>query len=186
MKKKVELDKVTRLINHGPVVLVSSSYDDRMDITPVAWHMPVSKDPPTIALEIHEKHFIYECIKKTGDFVINIPSRASSEDIVRCGSCSGRDVDKFAANGLTPEPSATIKSPRLGEALAFMECVLVEDEYLAKKYNMVLGEVKYAEAEEEAFRDHWLFKRDDMKTVHHLGDRTFCFPDEGFIDLRKK
>ena len=186
MKKEVRLDHVTRLVNHGPVVLVSSVYEGRVNITPVAWHMPVLKNPPMIALEIGDNHFIYDCIVATGDFVINVPSRVLLEEIVKCGSHSGREIDKFDMCGLTHISSREVQSPALKEALAVMECVLVKDEHLMSKYNIVLAEVKYAEADTEAFNEHWLFTSDDMTTVHHLGDRTFCFPAKGIVDLRQK
>lgn len=185
MRKSVSLDLATRLINHGPLVMVSSMYGEKYDITPVAWHMPVQKKPPVIVLEISESHFIYECILKTGDFVVNIPPASLVEEIVKCGKVSGRDHDKFGMCGLRPVPSKEVSSPSLEEALAVLECVLVRDEHLLKEYNMVLGEVKYAEADEGAFDEHWLFRDESAKTVHHLGDITFCVPSGKIIDLRK-
>jgi flavin reductase (DIM6/NTAB) family NADH-FMN oxidoreductase RutF len=185
MRKEIDLGVATRLINHGPVVMVSSRCDGNADITPVAWTMPVQKNPPLIVLEISEKHFIFECIMKTGDFAVNIPSKSLVGEIVKCGSVSGRDTDKFGLCGFSAEPSKKIKSPSLKEAMAVIECELIRDEHLLKEYNMVLGEVKYAEADEKAFDEHWLFEREDLMTVHHLGDRTFTFPGGGVIDLRK-
>jgi len=184
MRKSVDLGLATRLINHGPVVLVTSMYDEKVNVTPVAWHMPVQKKPPMIALEIGENHFIFECIMKTRDFVVNIPPSSMVEDIVRCGSASGRDTDKLKLCGLSSLPSKEIKSPSLSGAIAVLECVLLRDEHLLSEYNIVLGEVKYAEAEEDAFDEHWLFEPGKMKTVHHLGNKTFCVPGDGFIDLR--
>lgn len=185
MKKEVSLDKAVRLINHGPVVMVSSLYDGKANITPVAWTMPAEKNPPKIVLEIGENHFIFDCILKTGDFVVNIPGKDMAEKIVQCGSCSGRDVNKFEEYGLTISPAKKVASPVLAEAVASLECTLVRDEHLLKEYNIVVGKVEYAEAEEEAFSEHWLFGKDEYKTIHHLGNRTFCFPEGEIIDLRK-
>jgi flavin reductase (DIM6/NTAB) family NADH-FMN oxidoreductase RutF len=185
MRKELDLGLATRLINHGPVVFVSSAHGDKVDITPVAWNMPVQKNPPMIVLEISERHFIYECIMKTGDFAVNIPGKSLSEEVVKCGSVSGRDTDKFAMCGLNTEPGKTISSPVLKEALAVLECSLVKDEHLLTEYNMVVGEVKRAEVEEGAFDEHWLFDKEEIRTVHHLGDKTFCFPGGGVIDLRR-
>jgi len=75
MMKEVSLDLATRLINHGPVVMVTSLYKGKADVTPVAWHMPVRKSPPVIALAIDENSRIFEGIMETGDFVVNIPSK---------------------------------------------------------------------------------------------------------------
>ena len=186
MRKEVPLQEATRLLNHGPVVLVTSLDGEKVGITPVAWHMPVNRKPPQIVLEISEGHFIYDCIMKTGDFVVNIPSMKYAEQVVRCGSVSGRDVDKVKTSGFTPQASREVKSPSLKEAIAVLECVLIRDEHLLKEYNMVPGAVKYAGAEEGAFDGHWLFRSDGLKTLHHLGNKTFCVPDGRIIDLRQE
>ncbi|MBD3426240.1 MAG: hypothetical protein GF409_03295 [Candidatus Omnitrophica bacterium] len=185
MRKQLDLSLATRLINHGPVVLVSSACGEKADITPVAWNMPLQKNPPMVVLEISEKHFIFECIMKTGDFAVNIPAKDLCADVAKCGSVSGRDTDKFQMCSLSTEPGKKIQSPVLKEALAVLECRLVRDEHLLKEYNMVAGEVKYAEVEEGAFQEHWQFEKDEARTIHHLGDKTFCFPGGGVIDLRK-
>ena len=184
MRKEVSLDLATRLINHGPVVLVSSLCDEKVDVTPVAWSMPVSKKPPMVVLEIGENHFIYECIRKTKDYVVNIPPLAMTEKVLKCGSVSGRDMDKVASFGLEMTGSKEVASPALKEAMAVLECVLIEDKHLLDEYNIVLGEVKYAEAEEKAFTDHWLFEDDALRTIHHLGNKTFCVPENKVMDLR--
>ncbi len=186
MLKEVSLKEATRIINHGPVVLVSSKLGERKGITPVAWTMPVDKDPPIIALEIGEGHFIYECIMETGDFVVSVPSRDMAEVVIGCGTCSGRDRDKFSVFGLSERPSKKITSPGVSGALAFLECELIKDSYLLEKYNLVLGSVKYAEAEEEAFSGHWLFEKEELVTLHHLGNKVFCCPEGKLIDLREK
>ncbi|MFA6636866.1 MAG: flavin reductase family protein [Candidatus Omnitrophota bacterium] len=184
MIKEVALGEATRIINHGPVVLVSSKSDKRNGVTPVAWTMPVDKDPPMILLEIGEGHFIYNCIMETGDFVVNVPSRNMAEVVVACGSCSGWKKDKFSEFKLSPHTSKKVVSPGIQGSLAFMECELVRDVHLLEKYNLVMGKVKYAEAEEKAFRGHWLFEEEELTTLHHLGNKVFCSPATDLIDMR--
>ena len=110
MKKPVPLNIAYRLIGSGPVVLVSSISGGRAGLTPIAWHMPVSDDPPIVALEIWEKHFIYKAILETGDFVINIPSSDMADTIRGLGGISGAKADKFAKFGLVREKSKKVKS----------------------------------------------------------------------------
>ena len=185
MRKEVDLSLATRLINHGPVVLVSSLCDGKANVTPVAWTMPISKKPPMGALEIGQSHFIFDCIMKTKDFCVNTPSVDMAEKLVKCGSVSGRDIDKVAEFGLSLSGAKTVTSPALADAPAVLECVLVEDEHLIKEYNIIPAEVKYAEAEEGAFTDHWDFSK-GVKTLHHLGNKTFCIPENNVIDLRQE
>lgn len=177
MRKPVDLDIAYRLINHGPLVLVSSLYKNGQDITPIAWHMPISDDPPIIALEIWSGHCIFKAIMETGDFVINIPSGEMVDIVRRLGSISGSKVDKVRKFGLTMEHSKRVKSRRLKGSIALMECTLHRDTRLSKRYNIVLGDVVYAEAEKASFSDRWLPEKSGPKTIHHLGNKIFCVPD---------
>lgn len=181
MRRPLDLNISYRLLNHGPVVLVSSLFKGRAGITPIAWNMPISDDPPMVALEVWEGHFIYKAIMETGDFVINIPSSDMAETVRKLGGVSGSKIDKFKEYGLEAEPSKAVKSPRLKTAMAVMECKLHKDKRVLDEYNIVIGDVKYAEAEASAFSDRWLPEKGGLKTLHHLGDRIFCAPESKLI-----
>lgn len=181
MRKPVPLNIAYRLIGSGPVVLVSSLLGKRAGLTPIAWNMPVSDDPPVIALEIWEKHFIYKAILETGDFVVNIPSSDMARTIRGLGSVSGSRIDKFEKYGLAKEPARKVFSPRLKSALAIMECKLRRDRRLLDKYNIVLGDVVYAEAEKGLFTDRWHPEKKGRRILHHLGGRIFYAPERRII-----
>ncbi|MFA5255993.1 MAG: flavin reductase family protein [Candidatus Omnitrophota bacterium] len=181
MRKSIDLNIAYRLIGSGPLVLVSSLLDGRAGLTPIAWNMPVSDEPPIIALEIWEKHFIYKAILETGDFVVNIPSSDMAETCRKLGSVSGAKVDKFGEFGLVKEESKKIKSPRLGSAIGVLECKLRREKAILEKYNIVLGDVVYAEAEESVFTDRWVTESDGPRIMHHLGGKLFYAPDRRII-----
>ncbi len=181
MRKPVPLSVAYRLIGPGPIVLVSSLFNKRAGLTPIAWHMPVSDDPPIVALEIWKGHFIYKAILQTGDFVINIPSGDMAETVRGLGSVSGSKIDKFEKFGLAKESSKKIKSPRLKSAIGILECRLRSEKTLLKKYNVVLGDVVYAEAERGIFKDRWLPEKSGPRIMHHLGGKIFSVPDKRII-----
>ncbi len=52
---------------------------------------------------------------------------------------------------------------------------------LLKKYNIVLGDIVYAEAESSMFTDRWLTEKDTPRTLHHLGGKIFSVPDKRII-----
>ena len=181
MKRKIPLPLAYRLIAPGPVVLVSSLYNGRASVTPIAWHMPVSDDPPMIALEIWKGHFIYKAIMQTGDFVVNVPSSGMADKIRLLGSVSGAKVDKFSEYALSEERSVKVASPRLGGALGILECKLRKEKSLARKYDMILADVVYAEADKRAFSDRWLTERAGPRVLHHLGGKIFYVPARGIL-----
>lgn len=176
MRKPLDLTIAYRLIGSGPVVLVSSLLKGRAGLTPIAWHMPVSDDPPIVALEIWKDHFIHKAILETGDFVINIPSSEMADTIRKLGSISGKKVDKFNEYKLTKEASKIVKSPRLGSSIGIMECKLRREERLLKKYSVILGDVVYAEAEEGIFTDRWHPEKGGPMPINHLGGKIFSVP----------
>lgn len=72
MKREISLDKANRLLNIGGVVLITAKFGDRDNVTPVAWNVPVSKEPALVAVAIAPERFIYELIEKSKEFAINI------------------------------------------------------------------------------------------------------------------
>ncbi len=180
-RRPLKLDIAYRLIGPGPLVLVSSLFDGRAGLTPIAWHMPVSDDPPIVALEVWKGHFIYKAILQTGDFVVNVPSSDMAGICKKLGSVSGRNCDKFKEYGLVKERAKKVRSPRLGSAIGILECKLRRDKALLKKYNIVLGDVVYAETEKCIFTDRWLPERKGPRIMHHLGDKIFSIPDKRII-----
>ena len=181
MLKPVMLDIAYRLIGPGPVVLVSSLFGNRPALTPIAWHMPVSDDPPIIALEIWKDHFAHKAILKTGDFVVNIPPSSMVDIVRKLGSVSGAKVDKFKKFGLKMKKAHSVRSPRLGGAIGVLECKLRRDAPLLKKYSVVLGDVVWAEAEDGAFKDRWLPEKTGPRIIHHLGGKIFSVPAKRIV-----
>lgn len=176
MRKQIPLSIAYRLLGPGPVVLVSSLFKGKAALTPIAWNMPISDEPPIMALEVWHGHFAYKAILETKDFVINIPSSEMAAVVRKLGSVSGAKVDKFKEFGLTREPSKKVKSPRLKSAIGILECKLRVDKAMLKKYNIVLGDVVYAEAEESIFTDRWHPENPGPRFINHLGGKIFSVP----------
>lgn len=114
-------------------------------------------------------------MKATRECVIAIPAVDLASKVVEIGNCSGHDVDKFNAFGLTPLPAKKVKAPLIAECLANLECRVVNTS-LVNKYNFFILEVVKA----------WINpKRKERRTIHHNGDGTFVV-DGRTINLKKK
>ena len=55
-------------------------------------------------------------------FVVNVMAYEQAVEVLFCGRCSGRNVDKFATANLTPVPAQEVNVPAIAEALAHVEC----------------------------------------------------------------
>lgn len=119
---KTEL-KPNTVLMPVPVVLVTvAGKNDRANIITLAWVGTVSSVPPMISISIRPSRFSHDLIKKSGDFVANIPSEDLILQTDGCGSISGRDVYKFDHFNLTPEKATQVKAPLIKECSVSMEC----------------------------------------------------------------
>jgi flavin reductase (DIM6/NTAB) family NADH-FMN oxidoreductase RutF len=97
----------------------------KANIIAVSFCMPVAGQPPQIVCSIGKAFYSYELIKQSGEFAVNVPTKALQKAVYYCGTHSGRDVDKFKETGLTPLPARRLKAPIIAECIAHMECVVV-------------------------------------------------------------
>jgi flavin reductase (DIM6/NTAB) family NADH-FMN oxidoreductase RutF len=98
----VALEHASRLINHGPTVLVTSVSGERRNIMAAAWSMPVKFTPPRIAVVIDKTTFTRELVAESGMFGICVPGAGLVDLTYAVGTSSGRTTGKFAAYGISP------------------------------------------------------------------------------------
>lgn len=175
--RPVALEHASRLINHGPTVLVTSAAGAQRNVMAAAWSMPVEFTPPRIAVVIDKHTFTRELVMASGAFGLCLPGAALVDLTYAVGSASGRSVDKFARHGIT-----TVSGPVLGVPLiepgcaAWLECRLIREAHAEEAYDTCFAEVVAAAADERIFANgHWLFREDNaaLQTIHHLGAGNF-------------
>jgi flavin reductase (DIM6/NTAB) family NADH-FMN oxidoreductase RutF len=173
-KVEVALETSYRLLEPGPITLVTSQYRGQPDVMAAAWVVPVSHRPPMLVAAISPLHNTHFLISKSQEFVVNVPGRPLADQVMIAGTCSGRDVDdKFARAGLTAVDGRRVTVPWVDECLAHLECGLV-DAYQAGDHTLFLGEVIGAWAEEEAFDEFWRLESEELSPLQHLGARHFA------------
>ncbi|NMG66389.1 flavin reductase [Azoarcus indigens] len=177
----VPLPKAHRLLNHGPTVLVSSAHGGRRNVMAAAWNMTLDFEPPKIAVVIDRSTYTRELLEASGEFVIGLPSRAMAATVVKVGSTTGHDGDKFAELGLESYPAAKVAAPLVAGCVAWLECRLIPEPHIQQRYDLFLGEVIAAWAEAEVFPDsHWQFPSPAQRTIHHVAGGHFFVTGEAF------
>jgi flavin reductase (DIM6/NTAB) family NADH-FMN oxidoreductase RutF len=169
------LEKVYRLMEPSPVVLVTTVTRGKQNIMTMGFHMMVQHDPPLIAAVIGPWDYSFKALRSTGECVIAIPGVDLTQKVVDIGNCSGQETDKFEKFRLTPLKAKHIKSPLIEQCIANIECKTF-DTRLVNRYNLfILKAVKV-----------WLNpNRKEQRTLHHQGNGTFKV-DGRTIDLRKR
>jgi flavin reductase (DIM6/NTAB) family NADH-FMN oxidoreductase RutF len=161
--KELPASKAYRLLEAGPIVLVTTALAGRPNIMTMGFHMMVQHAPPLIGCVIGPWDHSYEALRATGECVIAIPTVDLASKVVDIGNCSGTEVDKFETFGLTPATAKTVAPPLIVECLANIEC-RVADTTLVDKYSLFIL---------EAVRIWTDPKRKERRTMHHNGDGTF-------------
>lgn len=173
----VPLAQASRLVNHGPTVLVTSAHGGRRNVMAAAWSMPVEFTPPRIAVVIDKKTFTRELVAASGSFGLVLPGTALVDFTYAVGSTSGREEDKFARHGLDPRAGPVLGLPVLEQGCAaWLECRLIPEPHAQDAYDTCFGEVVAAAADPRIFAGgHWNFGpgNEDVQTIHHLGGGNF-------------
>jgi len=176
MKIEVTKDKANRIINSGQVILVSCAYKDKTNIITLAWNMPLSHKPPLLGISVAKTHFSAELIKKSKEFIVNVPSFELLNSVVYCGTHSGRDTDKFKESRLEPEKAnRLIKTPLIKECIGHLECYLRDVKEVGDHF-LFIGEVIYTCAREDLFKETW--QPEKVKLIFHLGGKFFTTSDK--------
>lgn len=175
---RLDLTKAYRLLNHGPTILVTSSYSGKQNIMAAAWNVPLDFDPPKIIVVIDKNTYTRELIEASGTFAINIPCVAQIDTVQKVGASSGRDLmdtDKFAEYGLDTFPTKEISVPLLKGCVGWLECKIIPEAHNQNTYDLFIAEVVAAYADERVFSDgHWHFEgHDDLRTIHHVAGGSF-------------
>ena len=131
-----------------PAVLVScGSQDLGFNIITIAWTGTLCTSPALCYISVRPERYSYRLIKQTGEYVINLTTRALAFATDWCGVKSGREVDKFKAMQLTPIEAQHVSAPLIAESPLNIECHVREIVKLGS-HDMFVSEVLAVHAEE--------------------------------------
>ncbi|MDI6851948.1 MAG: flavin reductase family protein [bacterium] len=166
-----EIKKYPYRVIHPAMVVIVTSVDQKgtPNACTVAWSMPVSVNPPLIAIALQKRHKTTNNLEETGEFVLNIPGRNLQELAEKCGSESGWQVNKFEKYNIKALPSKLAKPPRIDGALGYVECKLYA-KYEGGDHYIFVGEILLAEADEKYFTDMW---KDEAELLFHYGGSVY-------------
>ena len=124
------MDKLTpaqaqRLTAPSPFALLSSLNDDaETNLMAVSWWTFLSNRPPMLGVCLGKKGFSGKLIQSHGEFALNIVGAELKEAALRCGSCSGRDINKAEEFGIRLEAATAIAPQVVSGSRVVFECRL--------------------------------------------------------------
>ncbi|MGE5338496.1 MAG: flavin reductase family protein [Gemmatimonadota bacterium] len=162
-KRALALSRVYRLLEPGPVVLLTTARGGHANVMTMSWHTMMEFEPPLVGCVISDRNYSFGLLRATRECAINIPGADMARSVVACGNCSGRRVDKFAQFGLATTPAAQVAAPLLRDCFASLECRVVDNRMVPAYCFFILEVVKA-----------WIDPaRRDAPTLHHRGMGRF-------------
>jgi flavin reductase (DIM6/NTAB) family NADH-FMN oxidoreductase RutF len=139
-KKDFPVGHVRRILEPGPIVLISSAYKSETNIMTMGWHTVMEFTPSLVGCIIASSNHSFDLISKSKECVINVPTADMVDTVVKIGNCSGGKLDKFEEFGITPRKASKVGAPLIEECFASLECRL-HDRRLVNQYNFFIFKV---------------------------------------------
>ena len=126
MAEKKQIWKPGNMLYPLPAVMVSlRDGEGRDNILTVAWTGTVCTNPAMLYISVRPERYSYRALRERGQFVVNLTTEELAWATDYCGVTSGRDVDKFAALGLTAVDPEVISVPGIAQLPLALECRVI-------------------------------------------------------------
>ena len=184
MRRSLDPTDALRLLNGGPVALVTTRFRDQTDVMPAIWTTPISRTPPLIALAVNPARHTHDMIRFSEEFALNFPARDLLNHTHYFGAVSGAGVGKLELAKLPTFTASKISAPLIEHCVAHVECSL-DDALRIGDHTLFVGRVLAVQAEPEAFDETWLLSDPDYRPLHYLGiDRYAVLGERLTAELR--
>lgn len=131
-----------------PPALISCGTLQKPNAMTAAWSGIICTEPTLVYVSIRPSRFSNELIRKSGEFVINVPTVEMAKAVDFCGVKSGRDIDKFKQTGLIAAKSSVVSAPQVEQSPISLECKVKEIKSFGT-HDMFLAEVVAVDIDEK-------------------------------------
>lgn len=195
MRRSLEEVSALRLLNGGPVALVTTRWREETNVMPAIWIAPLSHTPPLIGVAVNPRRFTHDMIRFAEQFALNFPAQDLMNHTQYFGSVSGAEVGKLELSKLATFKASKIDAPLIENCIAWVECGL-EDAFTIGDHTLYVGRVLVAQVEEESFEETWRLEDAEYRPLHYLGGKRYAIlreameadlrtSDEGAIELEE-
>jgi flavin reductase (DIM6/NTAB) family NADH-FMN oxidoreductase RutF len=154
----------------NPVVMVSASGGaGAANFLTIAWVGTVCSSPPMLSVAIRPSRYSHDLVSREREFVVNIPGVEQLEGVDVAGVWSGREHDKFAELGFTPQPASKVGAPLIAECPINLECV-VRHQLSLGVHDLFIAEIVAAHYDEDLLDSRGRLKPDRVHPIVLVDD----------------
>ena len=173
----VPLDKAYRLLNHGPTVIVSAQHAGERNAMSAAWACALDLVPPKVTVVLDKATRTRALVEGSGLFALQLPTVPQAAMTVGIGTDSATTVpDKLARHGVPLFDAPGFELPLVQGCTAWLVCRLIPEPHNQQTYDLFIGEVIAAWADDRVFRHgHWEFETapTELRTLHYVAGGQF-------------
>ena len=156
---KVDLQKLYRILNPGATTRVSAKYGDDVNAMAITWAQALDYDKVTIVP--HNGSCAGTLIEKSGYFAVQIPTTAQAELVSELDAENNSrfdNADKMKNVEIFYKEEFDV--PLIAGCTAWLVCKRIPEPHNEQSYDLFIGEVVAAYADERVFDGgHWLFEK---------------------------
>ena len=162
-----------------PIALVTTlGLDGRANAGPFSFFNVLTHDPAIVAIGV-ENHADMRFkdtarnIRETEEFTVHIADYAMVQKMEVCAIKFGPEVDELAEAGLTTVTGEMVRSPRILEAPAALECRRTMTLEISRAREIILGEVLGVFVRDDLVNDRLHVDQHGMDAVGRLGGHSY-------------
>lgn len=173
MRRLCDPTDARRMLNPGPVAIVTTAWRGESNAAPIAWCAALSMQPPIVGIVVHPNRHTADMIRFSDGFAINIPGPALLKQTAFLGTQSGVNTRKLEAAGLETFSPLMIDAPLIDGCLAWIECT-VQDVIRIGDHTLFAGNVVKVQADDEAYAQQWLLKDREHSPLTFIGGTRYA------------
>ena len=181
----VPLDKSYRLLNHGPTVIVSAQHAGERNAMSAAWACALDFAPPKVTVVLDKATRTRALVEGSGFFALQLPTVPMAALTKAIGTDSAITTpDKLERHGVQLFAAPGLDLPLVEGCAAWLVCRLIPEPHNQQAYDLFIGEVVAAWADERVFRDgHWQFGTApaELRTLHYVAGGQFYAIGESVV-----
>jgi flavin reductase (DIM6/NTAB) family NADH-FMN oxidoreductase RutF len=177
-----------------PIGWISSiDAEGRLNLAPFSFFNVVGANPPHILFcpmirgTDQKPKDTLRNVRATGEFVVNIVTEELAEAMNLSSTELPADVSEFEISGLTPQPSTTVKPPRVAESPVHFECkvaTIFDFGDQPGSGSVVIGRIIHIHVRDEVLIEPDKIDLEKLKPIGRLAGSGYCRVTDLFQMIR--
>lgn len=140
-------DQILKTLSRG--AFLNTAADGKQNTMTIGWGALGNMwQQPVFTVMVRQSRYTKELIDKNPVFTVSFPVKGDfAKALGLCGTKSGRDMDKFAAAGLTAAAGQTVDAPIIKGCGLHLECKIVDSYTMNSSFNKELTAKWYADGD---------------------------------------